>query len=132
MSEKEVNAVSTGATNLARKFSLINDHWNPKIVGELNNNYVKVAKFIGEFMWHSHENEDEMFLVTKGALVIMVRDPTEMDVTVKEGEFFIVPRGVEHKPVAAEKVHVMLFEPKTVLNTGDKVCEKTVEKLEWI
>jgi mannose-6-phosphate isomerase-like protein (cupin superfamily) len=115
--------------NLKQKFGLFVDTWNPKIVGELNNNYVKLAKFKGEFVWHKHEDEDEMFLVIKGQLLIKLRD---RDVNLSEGEFFIVPKGMEHLPIAQEEVHVVLFEPKSVLNTGDKKNSKTVEKLKWI
>jgi len=115
--------------NLEEKFTLFNDYWNPKIVGELNDSYVKLAKLKGEFVWHQHENEDEMFLVVKGQLLIKFRDK---DVWLKEGEFLVVPKGVEHMPVAEEEVHVILLEPKTTLNTGDKVNEKTVADLESI
>ncbi|MFD2084596.1 cupin domain-containing protein [Brevibacillus brevis] len=115
--------------NLAEKFSLFHEHWNPKIAGELNDSYVKLAKLKGEFVWHQHENEDEMFLVVKGQLLIKFRDK---DVWLNEGEFLIVPKGVEHMPVAEEEVHVLLLEPKTTLNTGDQVNEKTVTDLETI
>ncbi len=115
--------------NLPKKLSLINDYWNPKIAGELNDSYVKLVKVKGEFVWHHHENEDELFLVLKGTLTMKFRD---RDVQVKEGEFIIVPRKVEHKPVAGEEVHLMLLEPKTTLNTGNVENEKTVKKLEWI
>lgn len=111
--------------NLAEKFSLFHEHWNPKIAGELNDSYVKLAKLKGEFVWHQHENEDEMFLVVKGQLLIKFRDK---DVWLNEGEFLIVPKGVEHMPVAEEEVHVLLLEPKTTLNTGDQVNEKTDRK----
>ncbi|WP_205835657.1 cupin domain-containing protein [Niallia alba] len=115
--------------NLAEKFALFHDYWNPKIVGDLNESYVKLAKFKGEFVWHQHENENEMFLVVKGNLLIKFRD---QDVWVKEGEFLVVPKGVEHMPVAEEEVHVLLLEPKTTLNTGNQVNEKTVTDLESI
>lgn len=115
--------------NLAEKFALFHDYWNPKIVGDLNESYVKLAKFKGEFVRHQHENEDEMFLVVKGNLLIKFRD---QDVWVKEGEFLVVPKGVEHMPVAEEEVHVLLLEPKTTLNTGNQVNEKTVTDLESI
>ena len=115
--------------DLSEKLSLFNEYWQPKIVGELNGQYVKLAKLKGEFLWHSHENEDEMFMVIKGKLTIKLKD---RDIVLSEGQFFIIPRGVEHLPVADEEVHVMLFEPQSVLNTGDKKNERTVEKLEWI
>jgi mannose-6-phosphate isomerase-like protein (cupin superfamily) len=114
---------------LAEKFTLFNDYWNPKIVGELNDSYVKLAKFKGEFVWHQHENEEEMFLVVKGQLLIKFRDK---DVWINEGEFLVVPKGVEHMLVAEEEVHVLLLEPKTTLNTGNQVNEKTVTDLESI
>ena len=101
--------------------NLFNDHWSPKIVGQVNNHYVKLAKLKGEFVWHKHDGEDEMFLVIKGNLIIKLRD---WDIHLHPGEFFIVPHGVEHCPVALEEVEVMLFEPKTVLNTGDVMNEK--------
>lgn len=115
--------------NLHQKFSLFQDYWNPKIVGELNESYVKLAKLKGEFVWHHHEHEDEMFLVVKGRLLIKLRD---RDVWLEEGEFFIVPKGVEHMPVADEEVHVLLLEPKTTLNTGNQVNERTVADLTQI
>ncbi len=115
--------------NVAEKFSLFHEYWSPKIAGEINDSYVKLAKFKGEFVWHHHENEDEMFLVVKGKMLIKFRDK---DVWLNEGEFLIVPKGVEHMPVAEEEVHVLLLEPKTTLNTGDQVNEKTVTDLETI
>lgn len=115
--------------DLNEKFSLFTEHWNPKIVGELNGQYVKIAKLEGEFIWHQHEAEDELFLVIKGELTIKLRDG---DIDLKEGQFFIVPRGVEHLPVAENEAHVLLFEPKSVLNTGDKRNERTVEELKQI
>jgi len=115
--------------NLAQKFSLFSDHWNPRIVGEINDSYVKLAKLKGEFIWHSHEAEDELFFVVKGRLLIKLRD---RDIWLEEGEFFIIPRGVEHKPVAEEEAHVMLLEPKTTLNTGDVRNDRTIENPEWI
>lgn len=115
--------------NLAEKFSLFHEHWSPKIAGEINDSYVKLVKLKGEFVWHQHENEDEMFLVVKGKLLIKFRDK---DVWLNEGEFVIVPKGVEHMPVAEEEVHVLLLEPKSTLNTGDQVNEKTVTDLERI
>ncbi len=114
--------------NIADKFGLFSDYWSPKIVGEINDSYVKLVKLKGEFVWHSHENEDEMFLVVKGRLLIKLRDG---DIRIGEGEFFIVPKGVEHMPVADDEVHVLLLEPKTTLNTGNVRNERTVEA-EWI
>jgi mannose-6-phosphate isomerase-like protein (cupin superfamily) len=115
--------------NLAEKFSLFNDYCNPRIIGELNGQHVKAVKLKGEFVWHSHKQEDELFLVIKGTFNMELRDKT---VTIKEGEFFIVPRTVEHKPVAAEEVHILLFEPTTTLNTGDLENELTKTTLEKI
>lgn len=102
--------------NLAEKFALINEHWRPKVVGELNGQEVKLVKFIGEFPWHHHETEDEMFMALKGSFRIEFRDKT---IELNEGEFVIVPRGVEHRPVADEEVEVLLFEPANVKNTGN-------------
>ncbi len=113
--------------NLAEKFSLFNEHWQPKIVGQLNGQHVKLAKLKGEFVWHSHENEDEFFMVIKGHLTIKLKDETiELD----EGEFYIVPKGVEHLPIADEEAHIMMFEPKDTLNTGDVSSNRTVTELE--
>ncbi|MBK8610911.1 MAG: cupin domain-containing protein [Chitinophagaceae bacterium] len=114
---------------LAEKFNLFNDYCNPRIIGELNGQHVKAAKLKGEFVWHSHELEDELFLVVKGRFNMELRDKT---VTINEGEFFIVPRKVEHKPVAEEEVHILLFEPATTLNTGDIQNELTRVTLEKI
>lgn len=114
--------------NLSQKFSIFNEYWSPRIVGELNDSHVKRAKLKGEFVWHHHEKEDELFLVIKGTLVIKLRD---RDLTIHEGEFVIIPRGVEHCPVAEEEVHVMLLEPKSTINTGEEVNERTVEA-KWI
>jgi mannose-6-phosphate isomerase-like protein (cupin superfamily) len=116
-----------GKVNLAEKFSLFDEHWSPKIVGELNGQYVKLAKLKGEFVWHHHEAEDEMFMVLKGRLVIKLQD---RDVALEEGEFLIIPRGVEHCPVAEDEVHIMLFEPKSTLHTGNVQTERTVEHLD--
>jgi mannose-6-phosphate isomerase-like protein (cupin superfamily) len=109
--------------NLAQKFSLFHDYWSPKIAAELNDSYVKLVKLKGEFVWHQHEHEDELFLVIAGTLLIKLR---ERDIWVREGEFAIIPRGVEHLPVAADEVHVMLLEPKTTVNTGNAQSERTV------
>ena len=115
--------------NLAEKFSLFADHWSPKIVGELNDSYVKVVKLKGEFVWHHHEKEDELFLVVKGKLLIRLRD---RDLWLQEGEFVIIPKGVEHLPVAEEEAHVLLLEPKTTLNTGNVRSERTLANLQRI
>ena len=115
--------------NLVQKFSLFGEQWSPKIVGELNGQQVKLAKLQGSFVWHHHQDEDELFYVVKGSLKILLRDKT---IELAEGEFFIVPRGVEHLPVAEEEVWVLLFEPGTTLNTGNIVNEKTKEALEQI
>jgi mannose-6-phosphate isomerase-like protein (cupin superfamily) len=115
--------------NIAEKFNLFNEHWSPKIAGEVNDIQVKFAKLKGEFVWHRHEHEDEMFLVVKGTLMIRFRDK---DISVNEGEFIIVPKGVEHLPVAEEEVHVLLLEPKSTLNTGDQINERTVTNLQSI
>jgi len=112
---------------VAEKLKAIGDYWNPRIVGELNGQHVKLVKLKGEFVWHHHENEDEMFLVVKGKLRIEFRDK---HVSHEEGEPLIVPRGVEHRPVAAEEAHVLLFEPESTLNTGNVRNERTREKLE--
>ena len=117
------------SVNLAAKFRQFNEHWSPKIVGELNDSYVKLVKFQGPFVWHKHDAEDEMFLVVKGRFKIMLRDG---EVELEEGEFAVVPRGVEHMPVAEEETHVLLFEPKTVLNTGDVRNERTLDELQRI
>jgi mannose-6-phosphate isomerase-like protein (cupin superfamily) len=115
--------------NLAEKFSLFNDYCNPRIIGELNGQHVKAVKLIGEFVWHSHEHEDELFLVIKGKFNMELRDKT---VTIHEGEFFIIPKTIEHKPVANEEVHILLFEPATTVNTGNVENELTRSTLEKI
>ncbi len=115
--------------NLAEKFGRFQDLWSPKIAGELNDSYVKLVKLKGEFVWHKHEAEDELFLVVRGRLTIRLRDG---EVNLEEGEFVVIPRGVEHLPVADEEAHVVLLEPKTTLNTGDVVSERTVAELERI
>ena len=115
--------------NLVEKFELFCDHWSPKIIGELNGQQVKLAKLKGEFIFHQHANEDELFMVVKGKFKMHYRDKT---VEVKEGEIVIVPRGVDHKPEAEEEVWVMLFEPASILNTGNVVNEKTRTQLETI
>ena len=110
--------------NLAAKLSTFEETWVPKVVAELNGQYVKVAKFLGEYVWHQHDDEDEMFLVLQGRLRILLRDG---EVTLDEGELYVVPRGVEHKPVADALVHAVLFEPATTRNTGDVDHERTIE-----
>ncbi len=119
--------------NVAEKFSRFSDYWNPKIVGELNDSYVKLVKLRGEFLWHRHEAEDELFLVVRGRLRMKVREDTgERELIVDEGEFLIVPRGTEHLPVADEEVHVLLLEPRSTLNTGNVRNERTVEQLQHL
>ena len=115
------------SVNLAEKFRLFDDYWSPKIVGDLNDSYVKLVKVKGEFVWHHHDAEDELFLVVKGRLLLRFR---ERDVWVAEGEFVIVPRGVEHLPIAPEETHLLLLEPKSTLNTGNVRNERTVAELE--
>ena len=115
--------------NINEKFGLFDEHWSPKIAGEVGDSYVKLVKFRGDFVWHRHETEDEMFLVVKGRITIKLRDG---DVELGEGEFVVIPRGVEHMPVAEEEAHVLLFEPKTVLNTGDVVEGRTRPVLDRI
>ena len=117
------------SVNLAQKFALFDDYWSPKIAGELNDAYVKLVKVKGEFVWHHHTAEDELFLVVRGRLLLRFRD---RDLWVEEGEFAIVPRGVEHLPIAPEEAHVLLLEPKSTLNTGNLRNERTVEALERI
>ena len=115
--------------NLVQKFSKFQDYWSPKVVGDINDSYVKLVKLKGEFVWHQHEREDELFLVIKGRLLIKLRD---QDIFLEEGEFVIIPRGVEHLPIAEEEAHVLLLEPKTTLNTGNIENERTVADLERI
>jgi len=115
--------------NLAEKFSRFQDQWKPKIAGELNEQYIKLVKVQGEFVWHRHETEDELFLVVKGTLLIKLRD---QDIHLEAGEFVVIPRGVEHLPVANEEAQVLLLEPKTTLNTGDVQNERTVTTEEWV
>ena len=117
------------AVNLKEKFSLFSDHWKPRIIGEVNDCYLKAVKVKGDFVWHHHENEDELFLVVKGTLRMKFRDH---EAVIKEGEFIIVPRGVEHCPVADEETHIVLIEPKSTLNTGNVTNERTVAELERI
>jgi mannose-6-phosphate isomerase-like protein (cupin superfamily) len=127
MSAPQASGGAVEKVNLAAKLGLFNEYWSPRIVGELNDSYVKLVKFQGEFVWHFHEQEDELFLVLKGRLLMKFRD---REVRIKEGEFIIVPRAVEHLPVAEEEVHVMLLEPKTTLNTGNVENERTHRQLQ--
>ncbi len=115
--------------NLKQKFALFQTHWDPKVVAELNENYIKLAKIKGEFVWHKHDNEDELFFVVKGTLVIRFRDS---ELTLEPGELCVIPKGVEHMPVAAEEVQIMLVEPKTTVNTGDVTDRRTKLAVEWI
>jgi mannose-6-phosphate isomerase-like protein (cupin superfamily) len=115
--------------NIAQKLSLFDEQWSPKIVGELNGQHVKLVKLQGPFVWHHHDNEDEMFMVVKGRFRMEFEDRSEW---IEEGEFIIVPRGVEHKPVADEEAHILLFEPASTLNTGNVENERTVAELERI
>lgn len=124
MEQNEIKKVS-----LEEKLDLFSDRWSPKIVGEINDSYVKLVKLKGEFVWHHHEAEDELFLVVKGSLLIKLRD---RDIRLEEGEFVIIPRGVEHLPIADEEAHVLLLEPKTTLNTGKVHNERTVAVLDRI
>ncbi len=118
--------------NLAEKFGLFDEQWSPRVVGALNGQRVKLAKIQGEFVWHAHEDEDELFLVVKGSMTLRLRETTEnggvceREVTVGAGEFFIVQRGVEHCPVADEECHVLLFEPAKTSHTGETQCDRTV------
>jgi mannose-6-phosphate isomerase-like protein (cupin superfamily) len=123
------NAGNVEKVNIVQKFAKVNEHWVPYIVGELNDSYVKVDKLKGQFVWHKHDAEDELFLVTKGKLVIKLRNK---DISLDEGEFVIIPKGVEHMPVANEEAHVILIEPKSTLNTGNVKNEKTLAQLKKI
>src|SRR5580704_6422422 len=120
--------------NIAQKLSTFQDHWSPKIVGELNGQHVKLVKFQGEFVWHHHESEDELFLVVRGTFRMDYKDPAgaEKSMELSEGEFVIVPRGTEHRPVAGEEVHVILFEPAGTLNTGNVRDPLTADNLQRI
>ncbi len=115
--------------NVKQKFQLFNEYWCPKILGEVNGNFVKIFKAKGEFVWHQHKDEDELFLVIQGQLRIKLRD---REIVLNEGEFFIVPKGTDHLPYAPNEAHVLLFEPKQVINTGETTSDKTVENPEWI
>jgi mannose-6-phosphate isomerase-like protein (cupin superfamily) len=129
MSQYSSKAISMEKMNIQQKLSQFDDHWSPRVVGELNSQQVKLVKFQGEFVWHHHENEDELFLVVKGRFRMDFRD---RQVWLEEGELLIVPRGVEHRPVAPEEVHVLLFEPASTLNTGNVTDELTVRDLSRI
>jgi len=119
--------------SLAQKFSLFTEHYSPKIVGEVNDAHVKLVKLQGDFMWHHHENEDELFFVVKGALRMRVRENgAEREFLINPGEFIIIPHGVEHLPSADEETHIMLLEPKTTLNTGNVENERTLHELQQI
>jgi mannose-6-phosphate isomerase-like protein (cupin superfamily) len=120
---------SAEKVNLGQKLALFDEHWTPKIVGELNGQHVKLVKLLGEFVWHHHEEEDELFFVVRGRLRMDFRDRS---VLVEEGEFIVVPRGVEHRPVAEEEAHVLLFEPASSLNTGNVRGELTARELDRI
>ena len=115
--------------NVKEKFGLFSDQWSPKVIGELNGQHVKLAKVEGEFVWHSHEHEDELFYIMKGRLIMELRDKT---LTLNEGEMCIIPKGVEHRPIAKEEVWIMLFEPAQIKHTGEVQHELTVEKYDWI
>ena len=115
--------------NIQEKFNLFSDHWSPKKIGDLNGQQILLAKIKGEFVFHKHDNEDELFMVQKGVLEIHLRDTV---VTINEGEFYIVPKGVEHKPVAKEEVHILLFEPLSTKHTGDVIADITVAEYESI
>jgi mannose-6-phosphate isomerase-like protein (cupin superfamily) len=125
----QLGATSMEKVNLSEKFARITEQWKPKIVGELNRQQVKLVKFQGPFVWHHHDNEDELFLVVKGRFRMEFRD---RQVWLEEGEFLIVSRGVEHRPVAEEEAHVLLFEPASTLNTGNVRNERTVADVETI
>ena len=114
--------------NLAEKLALIHEHWSPRICAELNDSYVKLVKLQGEFVWHQHEREDELFLVLQGTLTMRLRD---RDLTLTEGEIVVIPKGIEHCPVAKDEVHVLLLEPKTTVNTGDAGGNLTA-KDQWV
>jgi mannose-6-phosphate isomerase-like protein (cupin superfamily) len=115
--------------NLAQKFALFDEQWSPKLIGELNGQQIKIAKIQGEFVWHHHDAEDEFFLVVQGQMTIKLPG---RDVRLEEGEFFIVPRGIDHKPVAENETHILMFEPLGTLNTGNVQDERTVQEIERI
>lgn len=115
--------------NIKEKFSLFSEHWTPKKIGELNGQQILLAKIKGEFIWHAHEHEDELFMIIKGSLILEFRDKS---VELNEGEIYIIPKGVEHKPIAKEEVHVLLFEPLDIKHTGNVMADVTVETFESI
>jgi len=115
--------------NLKEKFSLFDEHWTPKIIGELNGQYVKLAKIKGEFIWHNHEQEDELFMVLKGSLVMELPDEK---IRLDEGEILIVPKGIDHRPIATKEVHLLMFEPVSTAHTGNIRTDMTVDNQEWI
>jgi len=121
--------LSVDKVNIEEKLALFDERWKPKIVGELNGQYVKLVKFIGEFVWHHHDDEDELFLVVKGRFRMEFQERSDW---IEKGEFIVVPRGVEHRPVAEEEAHVLLFEPASTLNTGNVRNERTVAELDRI
>jgi len=119
--------------NLAQKFSLFSEHYSPKIVGEINDAYVKLVKLQGDFLWHHHEHEDELFFVVQGELRMKIRENgSERELVIRPGEFIIIPRGVEHLPSADQETHILLLEPKSTLNTGNVQNERTVAELQRI
>ncbi|TFF90484.1 MAG: cupin domain-containing protein [Promethearchaeota archaeon] len=115
--------------NIKNQFGKIENYWNPKIIGELNGQYIKIAKFKGEFIWHEHENEDELFLVIKGELVIELEEET---IKLKENECIVIPKGTKHRPVAHKETEVILFEPKSTINTGNKKSHLTIKNVERV
>ncbi len=117
------------AINISEKFKLFSEHWTPKKIGELNGQQILLAKIKGEFIWHSHKNEDELFMIIKGSLLIEFRDKT---IELSEGEMLIIPKGVEHKPIAKNEVHVLLFEPLAIKHTGNVISNLTVETFQTI
>jgi mannose-6-phosphate isomerase-like protein (cupin superfamily) len=121
--------LSVDKVNIKDRFALFDEHWSPKIVGELNGQHVKLVKLLGEFVWHHHDEEDELFLLVKGRFRIEFRDRS---VSLEEGEYIVVPRGVEHRPVVDEEAHILLFEPASTLNTGNIRGEMSVAKLDRI
>lgn len=123
------NPSALSPANLSEKFALFDDHWRPRIAAVFNGMHLKLAKLRGEFVWHKHDDADELFWVHKGRLLIKLRD---RDIRLNEGEFVVIPRGVEHKPVAEDEVHVVLIEPAGTLNTGNVSDERTVEDPQWI
>jgi mannose-6-phosphate isomerase-like protein (cupin superfamily) len=127
--KKLCSFVTMEAINISEKFKLFNEQWTPKKIGELNGQQVLLAKIKGEFIWHSHKNEDELFMIIKGSLIIEFRDKK---VKLNEGEICIIPKGVEHKPIAKEEVHVLLFEPLEIKHTGNIISDLTVKTFENI